>query len=250
MSRSDSVVVLLGRYGRGSPDRLSGAADSATAAVDSSAAPAAAIPADSAAATPAETPKRAKLLDSLIIKGLAVNMPSVIRNNIPLHRGGTLSPSVVKETIKKVYGLGLFRSIDIYVVRETDSSATLLLSVVEFPLCEKIEWSGLNKIKQKDLEEKLGLKRGQIVTDNAVFHAKNYIKDEYAKKGYLFADISIDQVPGKAPGNVVVQIKVKEGSSLHIKHIYFYGNKEVSSKETQERVQNQGKTVVAQRGFR
>ena len=54
------------------------------------------------------------------------------------------------------------------VAGETDTSASLLLKVEEFPLCEGIEWSGLKKIKQKDLEEKLPLKRGLIVSDNAV----------------------------------------------------------------------------------
>ena len=114
---------------------------------------------------------------------------------------------------------------------ETDTSASLLLKVEEFPLCEGIEWSGLKKIKQKDLEDKLPLKRGQIVSDNAVFRAKSSIKDEYAKKGYLFADVQIEQAAGKAPGNVLLKIKVKEGNSLRIKSISFLGNVAVPSKK-------------------
>jgi outer membrane protein insertion porin family len=176
-------------------------------------------------------PKRAKVLDTLLIRGLAVNSPGVIRNNIGMKRGSKLSPAEVKTAIKKLYGLGLFRSIDVLVAAETDSSASLLLQVEEFPLCEGIEWSGLNKIKQKDLEEKLPLKRGQIVTDNAVFRARSSIKDAYAAKGYLFADVTIDQAPGKAPGNVLLKIKVKEGKSLRIRSITFLGNADIPEKK-------------------
>ncbi len=204
-----------------------------TAAADSATSPGAAARDTSAPSgeTTAPSPKRTRLLDTMVIKGLAVNSASVIRNNVGFRRGSKFSPAEVKDAIKKLYGLGLFRSVDIFVTAETDSTASLLLSVEEFPLCEGIEWSGLNKIKQKDLEEKLPLKRGQIVTDNALFRAKAFIKDEYAEKGYLFADVAINQVPGKAPGNVLLKIKVKEGNALRIRRITFLGNVEVPSKK-------------------
>ncbi len=205
---------------------------------------AAGTPGDSSASSAApanDSLKRAKVLDTLIIKGLAVNAPNVIRNNIGFRRGSKLSPAEVKESIKKLYGLGLFRTIDMYVVAETDTSASLLLKVEEFPLCEGIEWSGLKKIKQKDLEDKLGLKRGQIVSDNAVFRAERAIKDEYAKKGYLFADVQIEQAAGKAPGNVLLKIKVKEGNSLRIRSISFFGNAAVPSKKLKSKFKTKEK---------
>jgi outer membrane protein insertion porin family len=217
------------------------ASDTAVAVPKASASDSANDSSASSSTTTNESPKRAKVLDTLIIKGLAVNAPSVIRNNIGFRRGSKLSPAEVKESIKKLYGLGLFRSIDMFVVAETDTSASLLLKVEEFPLCEGIEWSGLKKIKQKDLEEKMGLKRGQIVSDNAIFHAKSYVKDEYAKKGYLFADVQIEQAAGKAPGNVLLKIKVKEGNSLRIKSISFLGNIEVPSKKLKSKFKTKEK---------
>jgi outer membrane protein insertion porin family len=169
----------------------------------------------------------ALVLDTIIIKGLSITAPNVVRNNTTLHKGREFTASDVKESIKKLYATGLFRYIDIYTKNETDSSAALLIKVEEFPYCESIEYSGNKKLKQKDLEEKLPIKKGQIVTDNTLFRAQAHIKSLYAKKGYLLADIAVNKVPSRIPGNVHIKFVIKEGSKVQIKNITFKGNKDV-----------------------
>ena len=169
----------------------------------------------------------AKVLTALAINGLSINSQDVVRSAISLHQGASFTASDVKESIKKLCGLGLFRAVDIFVSAETDSTASLLLKLDEFPLCEGIEFVGLKKLKQKDIEEKFPIKRGQVVSDNAVFRAQTHIAEQYEKKGYLLADVSVEKVASKVPGNVTLKFVVKEGPKVQIKNITFKGNKAI-----------------------
>jgi len=166
----------------------------------------------------------AKILDTLVIEGLSIHQPAVVRNNVRLRSGEEFTPLDVQEAIRRLNHLGLFRSIDFYVLSETDSSASLLLRLVENPVCESIEFHGNKKLKEKDFEEKLTLKEGRTVSDALVYENVRIIKDVYAEKGYLVADVSCELIETKIPGNCIAKFTVKEGPRVRVKKIYFEGN--------------------------
>jgi outer membrane protein insertion porin family len=174
---------------------------------------------------------KAKMLDSLAIKGLLLNSRTIVHNNILLRQGTPFTANDVKESIRKLAGLKLFRAVEVFVIKETDSSASLLLQVEEYPFCESIEYAGLKKIKAKDFEEKLPVKQRQIVTDNDVFRAGQFIKKKYEEKGYLLAEVKAERVESKVPGNVILKFVVKEGPKVRIKNVTFKGNKAIKEKK-------------------
>jgi outer membrane protein insertion porin family len=176
-----------------------------------------------------DTVSHVKLLENLNVKGLVINSREAVIANAGLHQGSTFNASDIKGAVKNLCNTGLFRSIDVFVTAETDTSASLLIKFEEFPLCEGIEFAGLKKVKQKDLEEKFPFKVRQIVSDDALFKAKKFIEEYYAKKGYLLAVVSVEKVASKVPGNVIFKFIVKEGERVSIRSITFKGNKEVSS---------------------
>jgi outer membrane protein insertion porin family len=92
----------------------------------------------------------AKTLDTLIIEGLSINQPSLVRNSIELKQGQEFTAADIQESIKKLYQLGIFKSIDCYADNETDSTISLILKLTEFSMCEAIEYAGQKKIKEKD----------------------------------------------------------------------------------------------------
>jgi outer membrane protein insertion porin family len=174
---------------------------------------------------------RPKMLDTLEIKGLLLNSRSIVHNNIKLRQGTRFTANDVKESIRKLAELDLFRVIDVFVTKETDSSASLLLQLEEFPFCESIEYAGFKKIKPKDFEEKLPIKQRQIVTDNDVFRTEQYIKKKYEEKGHLLAVVKAEYVDSKVPGNTILKFVVKEGPKVQIKNVTFKGNKELKEKK-------------------
>lgn len=170
---------------------------------------------------------KAKTLDTLVVRGLRINSQDKVRSAIPLRPGADFTASDVQESIKKLSELQLFRAIDVFVGAESDSGASLIIKVEEFPFCESIEYVGCKKFKAKDFEEKMPIKARQIVSDNDVFRGQQCIKEMYAKKGYLLADVAVERVPSKVPGNVVLKFVITEGARVKIRNITFKGNKGV-----------------------
>jgi outer membrane protein insertion porin family len=181
------------------------------------------------AAGPDSAVIRTKVLDYLSFKGLVINARELVMDISGLRQGMAFTASDIKNAVKSLYNTGLFRDVDVFATAETDSSASLQVKLEEFPLCEAIEFAGIKKLKQKDIEEKFPFKVRQVVSDNALFKARRSIQEQYADKGYLLADVSVDKIRSKVPGNVIFKFIVKEGEKVSIKSITFKGNKEVTS---------------------
>lgn len=171
----------------------------------------------------------AKILDSLVIEGLNINSSGVIKNNIELREGREFSSSDIQESIRRLYTLGLFKTVDFDILAETDSSASLKLSIIENPICETIEYSGNKKLKVKDIEEKVTLKKGQVLSDAAVFKNVQILKSLYADKGYNLVEIKTEQISTKIPGKVIVKFSIKENARVRISNITFNGNTQIKT---------------------
>jgi outer membrane protein insertion porin family len=175
----------------------------------------------------------AKKLDTLTIEGLRSQQPNVIDAATGLQRGKEFTSLDIQEAVRSLYRLGSFRKIDFYSTDETDSTASLLLKVEEYPVCEALEYNGFKKIKPKDKEvaDKLSLSKGQAVTDAVLHENITVLKNAYEKKGFLLADVSTELVETKIPGNVIVKFNAKEGTKVRIKQIVFEGNSAFDAKK-------------------
>ncbi len=177
----------------------------------------------------------ARVLDTLVIEGLSINSDNAIRHSTGLYTGRDFSAADLQDAIRRLNELQLLRKIDFYLLAETDTSASLKLKVEEFPICESVEYHGNKKIKKKDLEEKATIKKGQILTDAAVFDEKRQILEMHAEKGYNLAEVTPEKIPTKIPGNVILKFTIKEGPKVRIKSIVFHGNKEVKTSKLERK---------------
>lgn len=181
----------------------------------------------------------AKILDTLVIEGLSINSPGVVRNAIEIREKRVFTPSDIQESLRRLYALGLFKSIDFLILSENDSSASLKLSLVENSICENIEYSGNKKLKAKDFEEKLTLKKGQILTDVILHKNEQILRSLYAEKGYNLVEIKTEQINTKIPGNVFVKFSIKENAKVRITKIVFSGNKLINSSKLHRKFKTQ-----------
>ncbi|MCX7726392.1 MAG: hypothetical protein N2053_06040, partial [Chitinispirillaceae bacterium] len=171
----------------------------------------------------------AKVLDTLIIEGLTLHSENSVRHTVGLRKNGDVSSVDIQDAIKRLYELGLFKSIDFYTLSETDSTIALKVVVSEFPICEAIEYEGNKKIKKKELEEKCSIKKDQILTDAAIFDEKIRIIKMYEEKGYNLVEITPNIIPTKIPGKAIIKFLINEGPRVKIKKIVFKGNKEIKT---------------------
>ncbi len=186
----------------------------------------------------------AKILDTLVIEGLLVQQPSVVENAIGIKKGNDFSSADIQVALKNLYRLGMFRTIDLYASKETDSAVSIICKVVEFPMVESIEFSGNKKIKQKDIEEKLTLKKGLVASDAVLFDNVNIIKKQYAQKGYLLADVSYACIPSKVPGNVIVKYTIKDNEKVMVRRVAFKGNVDIKESKLKSKFKTKEKKLL------
>ena len=166
----------------------------------------------------------AKTVDTVAVEGLSTTAQvPMVRAHAGIHAGDEFNSASIQEAVKRLYYLGLFKSIDMYATKETDSAVSLMIKVVEFPVIEAIEYSGFKKIGKEDIEKAVTLKKGQALSDAAVFENIAALKKLYADKGFLLADIKLDTMRTKVPGMVLAKFKIKEGSKVEVKQIFFKG---------------------------
>ena len=187
---------------------------------------------------------QAKTLDSLKIEGCFIQQPVIVENAVGIRRGAEFSIADIQAATKKLYRLGLFKTVDFFVTKEADSAVSLLCKVTEFPIVENIEFSGNKKLKQKDLEEKMTLKKGQVASDALLFDNIVIMKKLYAQKGYLLAEITSELIPSKVPGNVTVKFKIKENEKVMVKQITFKGNTEIKESKLKSKFKTKEKKFL------
>ncbi|MEO0142477.1 MAG: outer membrane protein assembly factor BamA, partial [candidate division WOR-3 bacterium] len=90
-------------------------------------------------------------------------------------------------------------------------------------LSGKPEFVGNKAIKDKDLEKKIELKEGQVLTHQRLFEAKRKILDLYAEKNFYNTEIG-DSLIHDTLNRVHLVFNIKEGISLRIKRIIIDGN--------------------------
>lgn len=174
---------------------------------------------------------RGKTLDSLVVEGATVYQPQVIRNAAGLRAGQQFNAVDIQKAVKSLYNQGLFKDVEIFSLNETDSTASLLVKVEEYPITESIEFSGMKKLRESELNEAVTLRQGQVASDATLFENIRLIKDAYAEEGYLRAEISPELVKTKTPGNVIVKFNIEEGPRVRVESIRFGGNKAFSEKK-------------------
>ena len=184
-----------------------------------------------------------KKLDTLAIEGLFIQQPYTVYNAVPLKKGAEFTSADMQSALKNLYRLGVFRSVDLYVTKEADSSASLLCKVVEYPLIESIEYSGNKKLKQKDFEEKMTMKKGQVISDALLFDNVSIIGKLYSQKGYLLAEVKPELIPTKVPGNVIVKLNFKEGDKVVVRQVAFKGNVDMKESKLKSKFKTKEKKL-------
>jgi len=149
----------------------------------------------------------------------------------------------ITTAIRKLWDQGLFDNISITADRIEGNTIFLKLILRERPRLSKFSFKGIRKSEADDIREKINLSRGDVVTDHLMIKSIRIIKGYYADKGFLNAEIAIEEKPDKTHESFEeLVIDVKKNSKVKIKHILIEGNSQLNDdavrgtmKETKER---------------
>lgn len=147
-----------------------------------------------------------------------------------------------QSAIMNLWNMKLFSDVEIVVDKKVGDGAYLVIKVKELPKLDNIKFSGNDEFSDKDLEEKIPLETGQVITPQTVKDIEYNITKLYETEGYPLATVKVDQFVNSY-NEAQLRVKISEGKKISVRHIRFAGNSKISSgdlkgamEETSERV--------------
>lgn len=144
----------------------------------------------------------------------------------------------VSNAIKKLWKLGYFNDINVYVNKIQNDSIYLELNINELPKLADVKITGVKKGKIEELIKDNDLKKGKIVNENLITTTKNYIQNKYKKNGFYNTKVVVNTFPDSTETNVDMLIKIDRGDKVKIKKINFEGNNQLSDKKLRKAFKN------------
>ncbi len=190
-----------------------------------------------------EGPKTYKIL-SINAEGNKFYDSRIIISNSGLKIGDeiVIPSEATQAAIMNLWNMKLFSDLEITVDKKIGNGAYLIIKVKELPKLDNIKFSGNDEFSDKDLEDKIPLEPGQVITPQTVKDIEFNITKAYETEGYPLATVKVDQFVNSY-NEAQLRVKISEGSKISVRNIRFTGNSKVSTRdlkgsmeETSERV--------------
>ncbi|HMP93216.1 MAG TPA: POTRA domain-containing protein, partial [Phnomibacter sp.] len=133
-------------------------------------------------------------------------------------------------TIKNLWGQNYFSNVTIYITRlEEPNLLHLEIEVTERPRLQRYSFSGIKKGEAEELQSKVGMIPGRIVTENMKQIAIEVIQKFYGDKGYKNCNVFIVEKPSANVKNALdIVFNVEKGKKVKVSDIYIGGNTQLS----------------------
>jgi outer membrane protein insertion porin family len=137
----------------------------------------------------------------------------------------------ITKVVDKFWSQGLFSDVKIVASEIKGDSIWLDIQLKERPRLTELTIKGVKKGDIDDLKEKIVLKPGAQVNDNALNNIRTIISKFYKEKGYWNVKINIEQEKDTvSPNRAYVHVEIKKGKKVKIALIDFNGNEKFSEK--------------------
>lgn len=170
----------------------------------------------------------AGLIRSVRVEGAQRIEEATIRSYMLAQPGDPFEADRLDRTLRTLFATGLFR--DVSLRREGD---TLVVTVVENPIVNRIAFEGNRALGDETLRAELQLRPRAVFTRAAAQADRQRLLDIYARRGRFGAQIE-PKIIELEQNRVDVVFEISEGESTLIRRINFVGNEAFSTGELQE----------------
>lgn len=140
----------------------------------------------------------------------------------------SLPSDQTKDAIDRLWKIGIFSDVKIYVEKKFGSDVYLIIEVEELPRVESVEITGNDEFSTDDLKEKINLVPGEVVSDQKLKDIEYNLELNYADEGYGLAKVTVDKL--LSSGNEArIRVRIDEGNKLTVRKITINGNKYIST---------------------
>ncbi len=155
------------------------------------------------------------------VEGLQRISEGTVFNYLPINIGDLVDQVRIQESIRALYGQGLFDDIEI-----RRDGETLIIVVHERPSIESFVIEGNKDIKTEDLTESLrgvGLAKGRTFDQSVLDEVAGFLREQYYDRGKYGVLVNTSVID--TPNNTVrIRIDVKEGERAKIRQVNIVGN--------------------------
>jgi outer membrane protein insertion porin family len=155
----------------------------------------------------------------IVVKGNKKVDAEAIRSHLRLPAGATLDAAALDAALKELYATGAFE--DVRIVR---SGPRVIVTVVEAPVIERLQFEGNKKLKDEDLAKAVRLKARSALTRPAVQADVASLSELYRRTGRYEATITPKTI-ARGEGRVDLVFEIDEGAKTGVKRIVFVGNR-------------------------
>ena len=149
--------------------------------------------------------------------------------------------------VERFWKQGLFADIKILVEKFEGDKVWLEIRLTGRPRITDIHYTGMKRGERNDIEEKIGMVKGNQVSPNQVDRAKTIIEAYYAEKGFGEAEVTIMEKPDPAGKNqIILDIEVDKKEKIKVNSINFYGNEALKDSKlawTMKKTNEKGKLI-------
>jgi len=145
----------------------------------------------------------------------------------------------VSKALKKLWDEKIFNDVKITASKIEDGKIWLEISVEERPRLKATKFAGVNNTEANNLRDLIKVFNGEILTPNLIYNSKYKIKDYLDDKGYLTADITVnEQLDTNGLDGVILYFTINKGEKVKIERISINGNEKLTDYEVKQVMKN------------
>ena len=130
----------------------------------------------------------------------------------------------VTDAIKRFWKHGLFEDVVITADSIIGDKIYIGISLRQRPRVSQLNILGIKKSEKEDIQDKIGIIRGNQITPDIIDRATKIIKDYYDDKGYKNAEVNVVQRPDVTGDNrVIVDVHIDRKDKIKVHRIYLEG---------------------------
>ncbi len=178
-------------------------------------------------------------ISEIRVEGTQRIEPETVRSYLRLNPGDAFDPVRIDQSLKSIFATGLFA--DVTLRREGDS---LVVTVVENPIINRVAFEGNDRIDDETLENETELRSRIVFTRTKVQNDVQRILELYRRSGRFAATVEPKVI--ELPQNRVdLAFEINEGPVTGIKSINFVGNRAYSDGRLREEISTSETSIWA-----
>lgn len=154
--------------------------------------------------------------------------PETIESYLPIQVGDEYDQDLVNEALKSLNATGFFKEVKI-----EEKGSTLVVTVQEYPIINKISFEGNSKLSDRDIYNSVKLKSREVLSPAKVKEIQQGLLEAYRKMGRYSATVN-PKIINLDNNRVNLVFEISEGTEAKIGRITFIGNDNFSANELRD----------------